>query len=220
MRHTIRPEETMKRNVLLLFAFLVAIVPHLYAAKGKAVTSPGTYKSWGEAEIDEIEIVKPFSASSYDRIAVVPFDTSKVEPTGKEAVVIQGALDGYTAVFVEGLRDDIAAKGTKIEITDKAPKSVKTLIVRGAVEELNPGSRAKRALAGYGTRSASSWWTRRAVPCSFASLRPIARPERSSSPAAAPRRSCATAPARWARTPPRSSTRSDVRMRSSRYRMA
>ena len=145
----------MKRNALLLSVLLViAVSPLAQAAREKGATSPGTYKNWGEAEIDEIEIAKAFTSSSYDRIAVVPFDTSKIEPKGKEAVVIQGALDGYTAVFVEGLRDRIAAKSMKIDIAEKAPKTAKTLIVRGTVEELNPGSRAKRALAGYGAGAA------------------------------------------------------------------
>ena len=146
----------MKRTALLLSVlFVFGVAPLSWAAKGKAATtSPGSYKSWGEAEIDEIEIAKAFTASGYQRIAVMPFDTSKIEPAGKEAVVIQGALDGYTAVFVEGLRERIAAKHTNIEISTKAPKTAKTLIVRGSVEELNPGSRAKRALAGYGAGAA------------------------------------------------------------------
>ena len=146
----------MKRSALLLSVFLLAVSPLAYGARGKAVTSPGTYKAWGAAEIDQIEVVKTFAASSYDRIVVLPFETSKIEPKGGDAVVVQGALDGYTAVFVEGLRADIAVKSTKIEIAEKekTPKSEKTLIVRGTVEELNPGSRAKRALAGMGAGAA------------------------------------------------------------------
>lgn len=143
----------MKRIALLLFVSLVAAAPAAYARGGKAVKEPGKYTGWSAADIDEIEIVKSFSTSGYEKIAVLPFDGSKIEPKGDEAVAIQGALDGYTAVFVEGLRDDLKAN-VKVDIVNNAPKSAKTLIVRGSVEELNPGSRAKRALAGFGAGAA------------------------------------------------------------------
>lgn len=145
----------MKHIPLLLLVSFVAMA-QLAEARGKkaeAKTEPGKYESWSDAEIDEIEIVKTFAAGDYDTVAVLPFDTSKVKPEGETAVNIQGALDGYTAVFVEGLRDDLEDK-LKVEIVEKAPKSAKTLIVRGAVEELDPGSRAKRYLAGFGAGAA------------------------------------------------------------------
>ncbi|HYO78466.1 MAG TPA: DUF4410 domain-containing protein [Thermoanaerobaculia bacterium] len=144
----------MKRIALLL-AVSLAVAP-LAVARGKkdVQTEPGKYTSWGEAEIDEIEIVKAFDAGDYETIAVLPFDTSKIEASGEKGVIIQGALDGYTAVFVEGLRDDLES-GAKVEIVDKAPKkAAKTLIVRGAVAEIDPGSRAKRTLAGFGAGAA------------------------------------------------------------------
>lgn len=56
--------------------------------------------------------MKTFAAGDYETIAVLPFDTSKIEPgEGDKGVTIQGALDGYTAVFVEGLRDGTRAMG-------------------------------------------------------------------------------------------------------------
>lgn len=144
----------MRKIVLCVLAVLMAAAP-LAEARGKKVvkTEPGKYTAWSDAEIDEIEIVKAFSIGDYETIAVVPFDTSKIEVKGDKAVIIQGALDGYTAVFVEGLRDDLKAKA-KVEIVDKAPKKAGTLIVRGAVEEIDPGSRAKRYVAGFGAGAA------------------------------------------------------------------
>lgn len=145
----------MKRIGLLLIAVIVAAAP-LAEARGKheAKTAPGKYTEWGEADIDEIEIVKPFRIADYETVAVVPFDTSKIEVKGDKAVIIQGALDGYTAVFVEGLRDDLENKSAKVQIVDKAPKTAKTLVIRGAVEEIDPGSRAKRYVAGFGAGAA------------------------------------------------------------------
>lgn len=144
----------MKRIVLVLLAAAIAAAP-VAVARGKkeVATAPGTYKSWSDAEIDEIEIVKEFSLADYDSIAVVQFDTSKIKVEGDKAVVIQGALDGYTAVYVEGLRDDLKGK-LKADIVDKAPKKAKTLVIRGAVEEIHPGSRAKRYVAGFGAGAA------------------------------------------------------------------
>lgn len=145
----------MKRIAVLTLAVSLAAAP-LALARGNQgpQTDPGKYTSWGEAEIDEIEIVKSFAAADYETISVLPFDTSKIEVEGDKGVIIQGALDGYTAVFVEGLRDDLKS-GAKVEIAQNAPKKAKkTLIVRGAVEEINPGSRAKRYVAGFGAGAA------------------------------------------------------------------
>jgi Domain of unknown function (DUF4410) len=139
----------MKKRIVMLLLFAVLLV----AAKKGVPTAPGKYESWSDAEIDEIEIVKSFSLADYETIAVVPFDTTKVKAEGDKAVVIQGALDGYTAVYVEGLRDDLKGK-VKTDIVDKAPKTAKTLVIRGAVEEMNPGSRAKRYVAGFGAGAA------------------------------------------------------------------
>ena len=47
---------------------------------------------------------------------------------------------------------------TKVDVdtADKAPNSAKSLIVRGSVLDLSPGSRAKRYLAGYGAGAAGT----------------------------------------------------------------
>ena len=144
----------MKHIAVFALALSIAAAPFAQArGKKEAQTEPGKYESWSDAEIDEIEIVKTFSLSDFDTIAVIPFDTTKVDASGDKAVTIQGALDGYTAVFVEGLRDDLEGKA-KVEIADTAPKTARTLLLRGAVEELNPGSRAKRYVAGFGAGAA------------------------------------------------------------------
>lgn len=144
----------MKRIALSLCLLTVVLAPLAEAGGSKAVTEPGKYTGWSEADIDEIEILQPFSSSDYETIVVVPFDTTSIKPEGDKAVVIQGALDGYTAVFVEGLRDDLKAEA-KVEIANEAPKNAKkTLVIRGAVDELNPGSRAKRYVAGFGAGAA------------------------------------------------------------------
>lgn len=144
------------RPIALLALTITLIAAPFSHARGKEgpQTAPGKYTSWGEAEIDEIEIVKPFAAADYETIVVLPFDTSKIAVEGDKGVILQGALDGYRAVFVEGLRDDLES-GAKVELAEKEPKKTKkTLLLRGAVEELNPGSRAKRYVAGFGAGAA------------------------------------------------------------------
>ena len=143
----------MKRIALFLCLSTLVLTPLAEARDSKPVTEPGKYTGWSEADIDEIEILRTFSASDYDTIVVVPFE-SEIKPDGDKAVIIQGALDGYTAVFVEGLRDDLKGSA-KVEITDEEPKKAKkTLVIRGSVDELNPGSRAKRYVAGFGAGAA------------------------------------------------------------------
>ncbi|MFZ2492768.1 MAG: DUF4410 domain-containing protein [Thermoanaerobaculia bacterium] len=143
----------MKRAWVLLCLVTVAIAPIATAGERKAQTEPGAYKGWGP-DIDEIEIVKTFAAKDYEKIVVLPFDTSKIEVKGDKGVVIQGALDGYTAVFVEGLRSDLKS-GAKVELGDPSKGgAARTLVVRGVVEEISPGSRTKRYVAGFGAGAA------------------------------------------------------------------
>lgn len=149
-----------RRSLLLVLCVLVsfATVAPSYARGSKAgATAPGKYKEWGP-DIDELEVVKTFKLSDYDRVVVVPFDTSSAplpEKSEKSHESIKSVLAGYTPTLVEALKPEMKSK-IAIEQADKAPKSAKTLIVRGNVESLSPGSRAKRYLAGYGAGSAGT----------------------------------------------------------------
>jgi len=55
----------------------------------------------------------------------------------------------------EALRDEVKGK-IKVETAPKSPKTAGTLILRGTVEDVSPGSRAARYLVGYGAGSAGS----------------------------------------------------------------
>jgi len=123
----------------------------------KPSTAPGTYKEWGP-DIDRIEIVKTFRLSDYDRVVVLPFDISAT-PLPKESEKsypsVKSVVDSYTESFTEALRDEVKGK-VKVESVPSAPKSARTLILRGTVEDVSPGSRAKRYLVGYGAGAAGS----------------------------------------------------------------
>ncbi len=137
---------------LCTISALLAFAPVAHARSKAAPTAPGTYKEWGP-DIDKMEIVKPFKIADYDRIVVVPFDTASVElpkQDEKSYPTVKGVLDHYTETFVVAFQKELKAPA-KVEIVEKPARAVKTLIVRGKVEELSPGSRAGRMLVGYGT---------------------------------------------------------------------
>jgi Domain of unknown function (DUF4410) len=148
----------MKKSLLLLCAIAVlTVAPALQARTKPAPTAPGKYKEWGP-DIDEIEIVKPLKLSDYDKIVVVPFDTSAAplpEKSEKSYNSIRSVLEAYSLTLTEALRKELKAKA-EVETASSAPTSARTLIVRGTVIDLSPGSRAKRYLAGYGAGAAGT----------------------------------------------------------------
>src|SRR4051794_36980246 len=146
-----------KRALVILALAAVALAP-LAEARGKApTTAPGTYKVWGP-DIDSIEIVKAFKASDYDHVVVETFDTSKAplpDPKEKWYGTLKMMLSGYTQAFAEAFQKELKTK-LAVDIAEKPSKSARTLIVRGTVEDLDPGSRTGRYLAGYGAGAAST----------------------------------------------------------------
>ena len=136
----------------LAFGLVLSVTPNLQARGSKpASTAPGTYKQWGR-DIDEIEILKTFKISDYDTIAVKPFDTSSTpmpEKDDRSYSSIKTVLDSYTETLIEGLRGELKAHA-KVEQAGGTTKGAKTLIVRGKVESLSPGSRTKRYVGGFG----------------------------------------------------------------------
>lgn len=152
----------MKRrtiSVLILAVVALAVTPALHARgkKPAASTEPGKYKEWGP-DIDEIQILKSFKIANYDRVVVLPFDISATPLPDKDDnsyAAAKTVLAGYSDTLAEALRAELKAPA-KVETADKAPKAAKTLIIRGKVDEMNPGSQAARMFAGYGAGAAGS----------------------------------------------------------------
>src|SRR5512142_2620985 len=109
----------MKSRSLLLSLCalaLFAVPPIAFARGSKPVTEPGKYKSWGP-DIDELEIVKTFKIADYDRVAVLPFDTSSTplpDPKDKSYDTIKSVLSSYTDTFTEAFRSELKAQA-KVE---------------------------------------------------------------------------------------------------------
>ena len=146
------------RRFLAAALVVSAVVPAAFARGKKAAsTAPGTYKEWGP-DIDEIEIIKTFKIGDYTRVAVLPFDTSKAPlPDEKEKWygTLKSALASYNTWFVEGLKKDLKSN-VHVEEASAAPRSAKTLIIRGSVDSMDPGSRAGRYFGGFGAGSAAT----------------------------------------------------------------
>jgi len=147
----------MRTRLLAVCCLLLLLVPAVYARKKAAPTAPGTYKAWGQ-DIDQIEILQTFKIADYDRIVVEPFDTSKTPlPDQKEKWygTMKSALSSYNVWFMEAFPKELKAKAS-VEEAASAPKKAKTLIIRGTVDEMDPGSRAGRYFGGFGAGAASS----------------------------------------------------------------
>src|SRR2546423_924495 len=132
----------MKR-VLVLCSLVLLIAPSLYArGKKPAPPEPGTSKEWGQ-DIDEIEIKQSFKMADYDRIIIEPFDTSKAPlPDQKEKWygTMKSALAASTEWFMEAFPKELKAKAN-VEESSQPGRKAKTLIVRGTVDSMDPGSR-------------------------------------------------------------------------------
>lgn len=137
----------MKTRQFLPLLILAFAVP-MFAAK-KAPTAPGTYKAWGP-DIDQFEIVKTFKPSDYANIVIEKLDVSAT-PRSEDADVaekVSKVLDIATEPFTAGLKDNLQG------LTIAGESGARTLIVRGKVTTLDPGSRGKRMFVGYGAGAA------------------------------------------------------------------
>ena len=143
----------------LLFSFLITLLAAA-AFGAKPNTAPGKYREWGP-DIDEIEIVKTFQIADYDHIVVQHFDTSKTPLPDEKARwygTLKAALAGYDTELVESLQKELKAKAAvdQANQTDPAPKTPKTLIIRGTVLEMDPGTRGGRYFGGFGAGAANT----------------------------------------------------------------
>lgn len=145
---------TNLRRVLVFALMLLSAMPLLARGKkGSSSTEPGKYKEWGP-DIDEIEILKSFKFSDYTKVVVERLDTEDVELPGKDDNTfepVKKVLASATEGFVQGLRGSV---DQKVSIEEHAGKNAGTLVIRGKVVELDPGSKAARYWAGFGAGAA------------------------------------------------------------------
>lgn len=141
--------------VSLLLVATMAVPAFARGKKTAGSTEPGKYKEWGP-DIDEVEIVRKFKASDYKTIVVQPFATDGVKLPDKDDNTyepVKKVLDSAAEGFVQGLRGSV---DQKVTVSDKPGKSSDTLIIRGKVVTLDPGSKAARYWAGFGAGAAKA----------------------------------------------------------------
>ena len=153
---------------------------------------PGNTPSWGDEEVDEIEVVKAFKFADYTGVSVAPLDTSKAPPgEGKEAKNVQQAIAGVDESFLTGVKKGVSSYSkTAVE---PGAGSGHALLIKGAVVDLNPGSKGARVRGSGSARarrapsSRARWWRRTRARSSSASPTRSGRDRAWASAAAIPR---------------------------------
>lgn len=141
------------RTVLILLILMIAAVPAFARKKKSGSTAPGSYKEWGP-DIDEVTINKTFKLADYAKIVVREFDTEGAKLPEKDDNTyepVQKVLASATEGFVQGLRGSVEPE---VDIDDKETDAADTLIIRGKVLTMDPGSQAARYWAGFGAGAA------------------------------------------------------------------
>jgi len=137
-------------SCLALGSLTVVVCPSSSVASKGGIT-PGTYRDWN-GDIDEVTILQPFRADSYDDIAVESFDSSGVplpDPRDNTYQAVQSALGAIKPAFIEGLQAKLRQKPTGGGApATRGKKSM--LVVRVRLTKLDPGSQAARQWVGFG----------------------------------------------------------------------
>jgi hypothetical protein len=128
------------------------------AAKGKKAppTTPGKYTDWKD-EIDEVEIVQAFALGDYSRIVVEPLDASATplpESSDNSYAPVKEVLADNAPAFAAGLTEGLVARKVPVEIQQAPTAEPKTLLVRGKILVMDPGSRAARYMVSFGAGAA------------------------------------------------------------------
>lgn len=145
----------MNRHIIrtVVVALVVSsIAMSLDARDRKPRTTKGTHRDWG-GRIDEITIVREFAFSEYDTIIVSGFSTDDVELPGKDDNTyepVKTVLRNISGPFVEGFAPELPGKSVQRGKTSKRD----SIVIRGKVFLMDPGSRAARYWGGFGAGAA------------------------------------------------------------------
>jgi hypothetical protein len=134
----------MNSTPLNILAWVVAAFVSASTFAAPAPTAPGTYRDWHD--VDEVTIVQPFTAATYNQIAVESFDSTgvKLPPANENTYrAVQSALRMMKPAFMDGL-----ARKAQRKTNANAPG--KTLVIRARLTRVDPGSQAARYFVGFG----------------------------------------------------------------------
>ena len=141
-------------------AAVMAVITSLFVS-GCATTAvrptqyPSSAKDWNG--IDSVEFLKEFRLQNYSRLVVEPLDTSATQLPPKDENTYQpvmGVLKKTDSILLTEIAQKL--KG-QVEVTDQKPDAAsmnQTILLRGKVADIHPGSQAARYWAGFGAGSA------------------------------------------------------------------
>lgn len=143
------------RSALFVLALALALLlpTAALAAKKAPPTAPGKYTDWND-EIDQLEVVETFELDGYQTVIVESFDTSDTALPSKDDnayIAVQTTLASVALPLVEGLTTSL---GSKLAVAEGSGGEAGTLVVRGKIVTMDPGSRAARYWAGFGAGAA------------------------------------------------------------------
>jgi len=115
---------------------------------------PFSAKDWNG--MDSVEFVQELKAEEFSRLVVQPLDTAatKLPPPEENTYAPAMRMIKLTDSI---LLTEIAGKAPALQVSDQLPDAAsvdKTLLLRGRIDEMNPGSRAARYWVGFGAGSA------------------------------------------------------------------
>lgn len=123
--------------------------------RGNVPTEVGTYTDWN-GDIDRLEIVESFSAADYSKLVVGEFATDGVplpEADDNAYEPVKTALADVATPLANGVRE--GSDGFAVETGGEGDAGGEgTLLLRGRVLEMDPGSKAARYWAGFGAGAA------------------------------------------------------------------
>jgi hypothetical protein len=134
---------------LVALSLAVAAAPAAARRKGATPTAPGRYKDWG-GELDQLEIVRSFRLADYTTLTAEPLDTRATPLPEKN----DNAFEPVKAVLAEPtkpLLDGIAGGlGIRLRLAAGPARGEGTLVLRGRVTKMDPGSQAARYWVSFG----------------------------------------------------------------------
>ena len=144
----------MKFNLPLLasLTFGLALAPLGIAAEKGGAQKAGSYKDWHD--VDQVTIVQPFQLGNYQRVVVLPLETSGATlPDSKDNTyaAVKATLASSAQPFSDGLRNKL---GGKMEVAVGRAGGANALLVRAKITKSDPGSQAARYFAGFGAGAA------------------------------------------------------------------
>ncbi len=146
-----RPLIAAALAVLVFFAAAPTLAKKKKKGKGKSSTEVGKYTDW-KGDIDVLEIVETFQTSSYKKIVVNAFDTSETplpEAEDNTYEPVKTVLADPVTSFAKALREE-----SGLVVTPGEEGGDGALVIRGVVDEMDPGSRAARYWGGFGAGAA------------------------------------------------------------------